>query len=248
MNNFFQENNIGLKEADPAPFKAGAVTIEPNEGWDDVSRNLVQGNHLLNNHFNGIQVLKNWTSSGVLLIGNTIAGTERHGIAAGLISGLVVQGNHVSGSGGAGMALGLGTGIKDSLISGNLVERNGTGITINGAKGERIVVSGNVVMRNGADGTQTSGIVWVDAREVTLIGNVTLDNGPKASAQMVANGAEPIYSGNRVGGLGISAASRVVRNTDFFATYWRMYGSDTQLYVENQRTGKVYTLSFEPVP
>lgn len=246
--NYLQNNNIGMLDPNPAPFQAGAITIEPNADWDDVSRNIVQGNHLLNNHFNGIQLLKNWTSTGILVSNNVISGTTRHGIAAALVSAIIIQANHISSSGAAGMAIGMGTGVKEAVIAGNTVTSNGsTGILVNGEKGERIIVMGNICTGNSHTDAYGSGIVWVDAKEVTLIGNVALDNGSGTRAQMLAAGVDPIYANNRVGPLGIPASSRTVRDTDFFATYWRMYGSDTDIYLENQRTGKAYFIPISPI-
>ncbi len=95
--------------------------------------------------------------------------------------------------------------------------------------------------------TLLPGLCVEDAKEVTLIGNVALDNGSGPSAQMLAAGVDPIYANNRVGPLGIPASSRTVRDTDFFATYWRMYGSDTDIYLENQRTGKAYSIPISPI-
>ncbi|HMN26582.1 MAG TPA: right-handed parallel beta-helix repeat-containing protein, partial [Caldilineaceae bacterium] len=232
VNNLLQDNNRGVLGAAPERSWAGAITIEPNGDWYDVSRNIVQSNQLLNNHYNGVQLLKNWTSTGILLSANVIAGTTRHGIAAGLISGLIIQGNHVSTSGAAGL---------------DFVGNGSTGILVNGANGARVVVIANMAVGNGLTDPYGAGIVWVDAQAVTLVGNISLDNGSGPRAQILAAGADPIYAANRVGPLGVPAANRVVRDTDFFAQLWRMYGSDTEIALENQRTGKTYTVPIEQI-
>lgn len=244
LGNFFQQNNIGVKDAVPDPFLAGAITIEPNGAWYDVSRNTICNNHLVDNYYNGIQVLKNWTSTGILLASNTISGTAHHGIAAALVSGLIIQGNHVSTSAYVGMALGLGTGIKDAVISANVVCQNGgTGILINGEQGERIVVSANVVVGNATSQPYSQGIGWVDAKQVTVIGNICLEN--SSPVQILAGGADPVLFANRTAALNVAAENRVLRGDELFASGWQLRGDSSNLFAKNQQTGKEYKLPLE---
>lgn len=256
--NFLSENNKGLltrpylPETDPTnPFPAGALDIEANGAWFDVSRNIVTDNHFLNNYFNGIQVIgKNWENGGILISSNVINGSARYGIAAATVSRLIIQGNYV---GLGGMALGLGTGIRESLVTGNVVlKTGGHGILLNGDQGERIVVVGNISI--GEDKMGTIGIVCGKAgdedspRKVLISENLAL-NYP---VPILHDGADPVFVGNLTGdtGVGVPApgSHRLLKPNDIFGLHWRMYGDDTGLFVENMNTGEKFSVQLAPLP
>ena len=249
IGNLLQNNGVGAPDdGTENKFTAGAIDIEPPNSapWYDVSRNMIQNNHVLGSRYNGIQVMGWWTCSGLLLSSNIVSGSARHGIHVQLCSELIAQGNHVTANRATGMTF---SNVKGAVVSANIANANyGTGIAVNGAQGEQIVLMGNIAVGNGPDDAGASGIIWVDSQMVTLVGNVCLDNASVPRPQLLANGADPIYFANRVGPLGIPAASRIVRDNDQFASYWRMYATETNVYVENQRTNKIFMLPLDPAP
>jgi hypothetical protein len=150
----------------------------------------------------------------------------------------IVRGSRISGSGRNGITITRGT---DNHIVDNFLHANNIG-AIGG--NQQPFYAGAITIEPNDNAHDVS---RNEAQQVTLVGNMALNNGASPRAQMLTNGADPIYAANRVGPAGIPAASRVVRDSDLFAANWRLYGNDTELYLQNQRSGKTYQMSIAPM-
>ena len=230
------------------PFGAGAIDIEAHATWRDLSRNIITRNRILHGYFNGIQINgQNW-DSGIIVSSNIIHGMARHAIAAVKVSHLVISGNYVANSKN-GMALGQGTpGIRDTAIVGNVVHGNeGSGILLNGPEGARITVTGNVCVENGIHAIACEPGQGDAPHQVVMVGNIAYKEGADAG---ISNwGADPVYAANLTGALGVPPKERrYAWAKDIFGQYWRMYGDDSGLYVENQKTGQSYRVQLEQLP
>jgi parallel beta-helix repeat protein len=150
----------------------------------------IVGNALDDNGNQGIEA--NAASDGIVLAGNRARGNTQSGLVVGALSDGRVIGNRVSGNGDAGLFM---FDLVDSLVAGNVAERNVAGIVLIGGQ---FGSHGNRLFGNRTDDNDDVGIVLDgQANSNQVVGNVARGNrGPDGGGIIVVASTGNLIAGN----------------------------------------------------